>query len=265
MNRERRRLDRVGLVVGAVTTAVLLVGGAVAWAASDDDHDDPPAAAAATEHDGAHDHAAADDAGDDDSSDAASGRRGGQQQHDHPALPPYEERYAAATSEQQEAADELVADVRATLAAYADVDDAIAAGYQAPRNPVHPNSPTVHYRDPTVAEEGHVLDPERPNGLVYFTSGDSEPVLLGAFFIAPPGTTAPTPAGDLVVWHSHSPDCPGFFATEDEPCTDTRRMLHVWTTDEVELTGPRRQEPVTVRVVDPFGAPFFKSVERVGN
>lgn len=235
-------------VVGAVTTAVLLVGGSVAWAAADED----PPESTTTGHD---DHAAAAE------HDAGAGRRGRRGGHDHEALPPYEERYAAATEEEQEAADDLTADVEATLAAYADLDDAVAAGYQLPRNRVHPRSPLLHYSDRTVAEEGHVLDPERPNGLVYATGGDGEPVLLGAFFVARPGVDAPTPAGDLVVWHSHSPDCPAFSATEDEPCTDTRRMLHVWTADEVELVG-RRDQPVTVRVVDPFGAPFRASVER---
>jgi hypothetical protein len=246
--------------VRAVTTAVLLVGGSVAWAAADEDDPAPTTTehvddAAAIEHEQTH----VDDQGDD----GGPGRRGRRQGHEHEALPPYEERYADATEEEQDAADDLIAEVEATLAAYADVDDAVAAGYQLPRDRVHPRSPLLHYSDPAVAEEDHVLDPERPNGLVYTAGGDGEPVLLGAFFVARPGVDAPTPAGDLVVWHSHSPDCPAFFATEDEPCTDTRRMLHVWTADEVELTGPRRPEPVTVRVLDPFGAPFFDSVERV--
>ena len=54
-----------------------------------------------------------------------------------------------------------------------------------------------------------------------------------------------------------------FFATADEPCTDARRMLHVWTADQVELVGGRDQ-PVEVEVVDPFGAPFRASVARAG-
>jgi hypothetical protein len=95
-------------------------------------------------------------------------------------------------------------------------------------------------------------------------------VLLGAFFVTPAGTEAPTPAGDLVVWHSHSPDCPAFFATEDNPCLDARRMLHVWTADEVTLSaarlgrhGGRDRAAQTVQVVDPFGVPFRAAVEKV--
>lgn len=90
---------------GSVTTAVLLTGGAVAWASADQDEEDPPPATT---------------------------------EHAHEALPPYEERYAAASGEDQEAADDLIADVEATLTAFADVDDAVAAGYRPPRNRVTP-------------------------------------------------------------------------------------------------------------------------------
>jgi hypothetical protein len=40
-------------------------------------------------------------------------------------------------------------------------------------------------------------------------------------------------------------------------------MLHVWIVDQVELVG-RRDQPVEVEVVDPFGAPFRASVARAG-
>ena len=86
-------------------------------------------------------------------------------------------------------------------------------------------------------------------------------MLLGAFFVAPRGAPAPSPAVDLVVWHSHDPSCPAFFATADAPCTDTRRLLHVWTADRVELEG-RNRGPLEVEVVDPFGTPFRASITR---
>jgi hypothetical protein len=196
----------------------------------------------------------------DDAAGPAGGDHRTRARHRHDPLPPYEQRYADATEDERRAADELLASVRSALAPYADVDAAVAAGYQAPRRP---RGPTMHYVDRSVAEEGRVLDPSRPNGLVYGTGPAGEPVLLGAFFVAPPGTPAPSPAGDLVVWHSHAPSCPAFFATADEPCTDAHRMLHVWTVDRVELSG-RRDQPIDVEVVDPFGAPFRASVARAG-
>jgi hypothetical protein len=239
------------VTTGAAVVVVLVLGGTVAWAATRGGSASPeiaPQTVAATHAD----HVVAE------ASDAAMGG------HHHPALPPYAERYAAATPEDQQAADDLLADVRSTLAAYADVDAAVAAGYRAPRRQ---GGPLAHYLNPELARSGDVLDPAQPSGLVYFTGGTGDPVLLGAFFVAPAGTPAPMPAGDLVVWHSHNPACPDFFATPDEPCLDARRMLHVWTVDEVTLPGGRRfnrdGRPVTVQVVDPFGVPFRASVEKV--
>jgi hypothetical protein len=226
--------------VGAALLVVgVLVGGTVAFASTSHASDEPESSTADASGDTPHHH---------------------RHEHDHPQLPPYEQRYASASPEEQAAADALLADVRTTLAAYEDVDAAVAAGYQAPR---HPRGPIAHYVNPSVADEGHLLDPSHPNGLVYYTGGNDGPVLLGAFFVTPPGTAAPTPAGDLVVWHSHNPGCPGVFATADAPCTDVRRMLHVWTAEQVSVASRRTGQPIEVQVTDPFGVPFGASVTRV--
>ena len=236
-------------MAATVAVAVLLVGGgAVAWASSSDD---PPAPG--HEGGGHHDNAGrADDGGRGDG--GGQGRR--RHREHHGDVTPYPERYAAASADERDAADLLVAGTEDALAAYADVDAAVAAGYEAPRNP---RGNRAHYLNPSLVRDGDLLDTAHPEGLVYFTGGDGDPVLLGAFFVAPRGSTAPTPAGDLVVWHSHNERCPGFFATEDEPCTDARRMLHVWTIDEVQVPRGRRgggRAGATVPVVDPFGTPF---------
>jgi hypothetical protein len=179
----------------------------------------------------------------------------------HATLTPYAERYAAATDEDQAAADELAADVEATLARYQDIHDAIADGYQPPENP-HGNF--EHLYDRGVLRERQVFDVNRPNGLVYYTGGDGAPELLGAVFIVPPGLPTPSPAGDLVVWHAHGPACPNFFVTDDAPCTNTRRMLHVWTSDTVEFVRQGSGKPYDVRFSDPFGSPFGETITRVG-
>jgi hypothetical protein len=279
--RSTRRLHGVRLGVAvAVVTGVVAAGGAVAWAlsAGDDPSADQataagtrtPAGAQADEHD--HDHdatattvddtadtAAAADA-DEDAATAGLARADGEHAH-HEQLPPYDQRYADASDDERQAADDLRTAVRGTLAAYADPDAAIAAGY---RPGPHARGPIVHYANPQVLRDGHVLDPSHPNGLVYSTPAQGEPVLLGAFFVVPPDTPAPTPAGDLLVWHSHNPSCPQFFVTDGRTdCLDTRRMVHVWTVDQVSLTSRRTGQPVEVRITDPFGAPFRASVERV--
>ena len=261
---DRMTIRRVITIVAAVVAVAALVGSAVAYANAGDDGDTAGAADAATptaDHSG---HEPGTDQSDDGSGTGGTGSAGGRAghgDHEHPTLAPYDERYAAASADDQAAADDLRAEVAATLEAYADVDAAVAAGYQAPRRP---NSTRWHYLNRTLARDDDVLDPRHPEGLVYSTVEGHDPVLLGAFFVAPPGVEAPSPAGDLVVWHSHDPACPGFFATTDEPCTDVRRMLHVWTADTVTVTGRRNPEGTAeVRIVDPFGAPFGAAVELV--
>jgi hypothetical protein len=259
----KRRLGRRGLAAAVVAVTAVAVGGAVAFAAGGED--DPPATTAAPAHDADHDHAGSTDgtAGPDAGTggpDAPGGpHRGAHHGHDHPALTPYADRYAAATADQQAAADDLQAAVAATVAPYADVNAAVAAGYQV----VHGTEGRIaHYLNVDAARDGRVLDPSRPEGLVYYEAGGGEPVLLGAFFVAPKGAAVPDDAGGIVVWHSHDPACTGFFATPEAPCTGSRRMLHVWTAGHVEINAPRLGRTVGVDIVDPFGAPFTASISR---
>jgi hypothetical protein len=254
------RISRVITIVAAVVAVAALVGGAVAYAnAGDGDTAGAADDAAATDHaDNTEHHATA---ADDDGNGDGDGQQGEHSGHEHPELPPYEERYEAASADDRAAAEELRDEVTATLAAYADVDAAVAAGYRAPRRP---NGPRHHYLNPSLVRDGDVLDPRQPEGLVYYEVEGRDPVLLGAFFVAPPDVDAPRPAGDLVVWHSHDPACAGFFATADKPCTDVRRMLHVWTVDTVTITSRRDpQRSAEVRVTDPFGTPFGAAFEVV--
>jgi hypothetical protein len=258
----RRRLRRRAAIAGVVGAAVVAVTALTAGAVVAAHGEETPADAAGAGSPGTGPDQTMSEAssGDERAAGPAGGHHGSGAGHRHDPRPPYEQRYADATADERQAADELLASVRSALAPYADVDAAVAAGYDPPRRP---GVRTAHYIDRSVAQEGHVLDPTRPNGLVYDTSPTGEPVLLGAFFMAPPGSPAPASAGGLVVWHSHAPSCPAFFATADEPCTDSLRMLHVWTVDRVELAG-RRDHPVEIEVVDPFGAPFRASVARAG-
>ena len=156
-------------------------------------------------------------------------------------------------AEAWDAADDLVDRVLATLDAYADVGAALPRDTGARmRHAARPRTT----RNPTFIRDDDVLDPKRPEGLVYFDREGTLPVLLGAFFVAPAGIDAPAPAGNLVVWHSHDPRCAAFNATPEAPCTETRRMLHVWTIDDAVLTR-RTGEPSPSgyrSVRSPFGA-----------
>jgi hypothetical protein len=67
-------------------------------------------------------------------------------------------------------------------------------------------SPFVHYRNAVYDRDGRVLDPERPEALVYWQPRGGEPVLVGFMFRAPSLQPAPDPhgVGSLLNWHAHA-------------------------------------------------------------
>ena len=150
---------------------------------------------------------------------------GGDPHHRHDAsLPPLATRLAAATPAQRAVTADLLAHTRAALAPFASEAAARAAGFV-------PNDETkrlIHYRNFANRRDGHNLDPERPEGLVYLRRPDGTLHLLGAVFTVRPGEAAPTPGGDIFFWHTHQPSC-GAFLVPAGTCTDTFRMLHIWT------------------------------------
>lgn len=150
------------------------------------------------------------------------------------------------TTAQRAAADQLVTDTTAGIARFADLAAAKAEGYQA----VTPTwLPVVHYVHPDYLRNGDVLDPDRPESLVYGHSGQ-DPVLLGAMFLmAEPGVPGPQIGGPLTVWHTHDDLCIDVarqmvvgFVDADGGCPEgavneeTPEMLHVWVVDHPD--GP---------------------------
>ncbi len=68
------------------------------------------------------------------------------------------------TSQQQEAADKLAADTKAGVAKYEDPSAAEAEGYR----PSSPDwRPVTHYLNPAYQRDEEILDPNRPEALVY--------------------------------------------------------------------------------------------------
>lgn len=120
------------------------------------------------------------------------------------------------TPQQQEAADKLGADTKAAVAKYADPSVAEVGGYQ----PISPDwQPISHYLNPTYQRDGKILDPGRPEALVYANTSKG-PVLLGAMYLMPePGVSGPQTGGCLTRWHAHS-RLLGW---------ETPEMMHVWT------------------------------------
>jgi hypothetical protein len=146
------------------------------------------------------------------------------------------------TSAQVAAANQLVADTRGGLTRFADLRDARRAGY-APHERVR--RPLKHYFKAAYVTDGRVLDPTRPEGLLYAHT-DRGPVLVAAVFMmnraGEPGREV---GGCLTRWHVHHELCssdpakgmisgvrtrggscpPGQVAWAAPP------FLHVWTID----------------------------------
>ena len=108
------------------------------------------------------------------------------------------------TSAQRDAAGRLVADTRNDVRRFADLRDARAAGY-APHVPAVRS--TMHYFNAAYVTDGRVLDPARPEGLLYaHTTGG--PVLVAAVYLMnhadEPGRAV---GGCLTEWHTHGTFC----------------------------------------------------------
>jgi hypothetical protein len=142
----------------------------------------------------------------------------------------------AATPGEQIAAQRLAQSVIAGTARYADLDAALAAGYALPA--VHEGN-AVHLENKAYKSDGRILDPQRPETLVYAISG-GRATLLGALFVMEKaGVPGPAPGGPITRWHAHNVcltalplgfgivsafgSCPALSITVTTP-----EMMHVW-------------------------------------
>ena len=183
--------------------------------------------------------------------------QGGMEPRDYAAL------WDAASPKEQKAAQDLIAATREATQRWSDVDAALADGFSPNRGGIGP----VHYRNVANRRDDGVLDPNRPEALVYLQRPNGDPILLGAVYVVTPFQERPTPAGALAAWHVHgvtgaerprrsAPDeAPPVAPTNgggchhpdlDPGCVDVRGgMLHVW---------------VYPGVRDPFADPMFASM-----
>jgi hypothetical protein len=145
-----------------------------------------------------------------------------------------------ATPEQVAAAAQLYSQTKAALEPYQDWHRAWTAGYR-PEGAA--GMPSQHWSNQAYVKAGYVLDPHRPQGLVYANTKHG-PVLLGAMFqMKNLGQFGPDPGGPLTAWHQHENICftPfGFefsFMTPLATCPlgaidiSASPMLHVWIVD----------------------------------
>ena len=144
-----------------------------------------------------------------------------------------------ATPEQVASAARLYSATRDAILPYEDWHQAWAAGYR-PGSDVGGSS---HWMNQRYVDAGYVMDPHRPQGLVYANTKHG-PVLLGAMFqMKHIGQFGPDPGGPLTAWHQHENICvtPIFFEfslmTPFATCPlgaidiSVPPMLHVWIVD----------------------------------
>ena len=144
------------------------------------------------------------------------------------------------TPSQTAAAARLFAETKAAILPYEDWHKAWAAGYR-PGGPA--NMPSTHWMNDAYVKAGYVMDPHRPQGLVYANT-QRGPVLLGAMFqMQSINQFGPDPGGPLTAWHQHENICFSPFGFEFSLMTPfatcplgsfdltASPMLHVWIVD----------------------------------
>jgi hypothetical protein len=146
------------------------------------------------------------------------------------------------TSAQVAAANQLVADSRRGLARFADLRDARRAGY-APHERV-PRS-LKHYFKAAYVIDGRVLDPTRPEGLLYAHTTRGPVLVAAVYMMNRAGEPGREVGGCLTPWHVHHDLCSSDPAkglisgvrTRSGSCPPGQvpwaapPFLHVWTID----------------------------------
>jgi hypothetical protein len=163
---------------------------------------------------------------------------------------------ALATPEQQVAAAQLLADTRASIARYQDPAAAIAAGFKP--GPVSSADPLRHFQNS--ANANVILDPNRPQALVYAQTPHGLQLIGAMYQMQRAGQWGPDPGGPLTQWHQHEGICFSPFGIEfsfetpfwtcpvGSTSITTPPMLHVWIIDNGK-NGP-------------FAADLDKAVQR---
>jgi hypothetical protein len=146
------------------------------------------------------------------------------------------------TDDQMKAAADLIVRTKAATLQYADVKAAEANGYRSIGDGF---TGVEHFVNRDFMADTDVLDPSKPESLVYRVNPDKTRELITVMYILPNGSTmddVPDIAGNLTLWHDHDNLCfdpatsrlSGIFV--NGACkpggvhVQTAPMLHVWVT-----------------------------------
>lgn len=170
-----------------------------------------------------------------------AGTRHGLAQH----LPQYPD-LSLASAGQRRAAVRLLRRIREATARWRVVERAAASGFAtqlAKRQPGDVFVGYLHAEHRRYSVDRRLLDPRRPEALIYATEPGRRPRLVGAMFSVPRGVRGPTPGGPIDRWHAHVVCVKGvkrgLAPRPDGTCpTGATRaqgseMLHVWLTSDL--------------------------------
>jgi hypothetical protein len=191
----------------------------------------------------------------------AGGHADHQAAHAHgPNLPSV----AAASDDERARAEALWKASVAGAARWRDQEAATAAGFRfKDRDEAGSGRPVrfLHVPNPDWRADGRVLDPSRPETLVYWDGPGDRLTLVGVMYTAPRGTHGPTVGGPITRWHTHE-SCrdPGTRAKVGRPVDGAcpqgqvyRRsgeMMHVWFTDDLATAFARRAPLAALRAAN---------------
>ena len=144
------------------------------------------------------------------------------------------------TPAQVDAANQLYAETKLAILPYQDWHKAWEDGY---RPGGSTSLPSTHWMNQRYVDAGYVMDPHRPQGLVYANTHHG-PVLIGALFqMKGLDQFGPDPGGPMTAWHQHENICFTPFGFEFSLMTpfsicpagaidiSAPPMLHVWIVD----------------------------------
>ena len=246
--RPRSARARFGLA-GAALALALVAGGTGVWAAAAGGHP-------------AHDHDPATAHGPDGA--AAAGTTvdadgPAMAEHAHgPNLPDV----AAATAGERARAEALWTASAAAAERWRDPEAATAAGFRF-RDEAGPERRVrfLHVPNPAWRTDGRVLDPARPETLVYWNGPGGRLTLVGVMYTAARGAHGPAVGGPITRWHDHE-SCrdPGTRAKLGRPvdgaCPEGQvyrrsgEMMHVWFTDDLATAFARRAPLAALRAAN---------------
>jgi hypothetical protein len=94
-------------------------------------------------------------------------------------------------------------------------------GYIVPRRRSNRRATFFHVEKCHYWVDGRILDPRKPESLVYWRRRSGRHVLAAFMYRAPAGRPEPRLGGPIIEWHNHGP-------------TGATQMVHVWLTSELQ-------------------------------